>query len=264
LRLLPPVIRARDFHLYLDTPPNVPRSKSGPGKTRLVDLWLYGGKALLGHKPPNQLRELKNVLDRGLLAPFPHPQERRFIKALGALFPTTPGVRFRVYPDEAALQAALESAALEKVCLPTWRPFHPASSNLLPLTSYRLLVPHPLAPPVLLVDGRLDAALPSGGLVAPALLAVSTRAVYDLIAVVNRGAVCFRKVEAVLTRPDCPWRQAGIYLTYRDRPTPEAWAQIWKAFFAGGFLLPPTPDDPLILPALMSSGEESKLAALLL
>ena len=107
LRLLPRVLRARDFHLYLE------------GGKRLVDLWLQGGRAVLGHKPPMVLRELKNAAERGLFTPFPHPTEGRFIKALGEFFP---GRIFRLYLDSGSLRRALETAGLtESVSL--WRPF---------------------------------------------------------------------------------------------------------------------------------------------
>ena len=59
LRLVPAVLRARNFRLYT------------AGGRRLVDLWLNGGAAVLGHTPPALLRELKNTASRGLYAPFP-------------------------------------------------------------------------------------------------------------------------------------------------------------------------------------------------
>jgi len=72
---IPNVLRARGYRLYLAN-----------GK-RLVDLWLNGGSAVLGHTPSNLLRELKNTASRGLYAPFPHFTEARFVKALLKLFP---------------------------------------------------------------------------------------------------------------------------------------------------------------------------------
>ena len=86
LRLLPMVLRARDFHLYRDN-----------GK-RLTDLWLQDGKAVLGHKAPKVIVELKNAAERGLFSSLPHPLERRFLKALEVFFP---GRAFRLYRDEA-------------------------------------------------------------------------------------------------------------------------------------------------------------------
>ena len=106
LRLLPKVLRARDFHLYLE------------GGKRLTDLWRWGGRAVLGHKPPKVLVELKNAAERGLFTPLPHPMEKRFTKALSEFFPDS---GFRLYMDESSLRRALAEAGLENV--PLWRPF---------------------------------------------------------------------------------------------------------------------------------------------
>jgi hypothetical protein len=260
LRLLPPVVRARDFHLYLEEKKNV---KTGGRRNCLVDLWLYGGKALLGHKPPNQLKELKNAAERGLLVPFPHPQERRFVKALASLFKDFPDRVFRVYKDGETLNAALEAAGLPYP--ETLRPFHPMFS-MAPPGCCLLAVPHPLAPPVLVLDKSLDSVLPPGSLVPPAILAVSTRAVYDLIAAApEREKIRYKKIEKALARTDCLWRREGIYLTPKETAAfeTETWAETWKVFLESGFLLPPSREDPLILPGILSPGEEAKLAALL-
>ena len=112
LRLLPRVLRARDFHLYLE------------GGRRLLDLWLQGGRAILGHKPPNVVKELKNAAERGLFTPLPHPLEKRFLKALGEFFPDK---TFRLYMDEASLHHALNDAGFgggEKKIPPckSWNP----------------------------------------------------------------------------------------------------------------------------------------------
>jgi glutamate-1-semialdehyde aminotransferase len=64
-RLIPPINRARDYRLY---------TQDG---RRLVDLWQYGGRAVLGHNPPGVLRELKNSAERGLFVPLPHPRDKR-------------------------------------------------------------------------------------------------------------------------------------------------------------------------------------------
>ncbi|MDR2747508.1 MAG: hypothetical protein LBB77_08695, partial [Treponema sp.] len=79
-------------------------------------------------------------------------------------------------------------------------------------------------------------------------------------------------------RGDSPWRRRGIYLSCpalqtrtapsqiqagRPSPPPEGWESLYRRFLDGGFLIPPGPGEPLILPGLLSPGEEAKLAALL-
>ncbi len=82
LKQMPAILRARAYRLY---------TKDG---RRLIDLWLTGGAAILGHTPPNILREIKNTASRGLYSPFPHFTEGRYLKALSKLFPDR---AFRLY-----------------------------------------------------------------------------------------------------------------------------------------------------------------------
>ncbi|MDE0227877.1 MAG: class III aminotransferase, partial [Spirochaetaceae bacterium] len=67
---LPEIRRARDFHLY-----------TGDGR-RLLDLYLDGGAALLGHRPALLGRELKSVLGRGLLGNLPSVHGARLVRVL--------------------------------------------------------------------------------------------------------------------------------------------------------------------------------------
>jgi hypothetical protein len=262
---LPSVLRARDFRLYLEN-----------GK-RLTDLWQYGGRAVLGHKPPKMLRDMKNAAERGLFVPFPHPQEKRFVKALEKIFPRHV---IRVYASAERAGQILNELGLKPVC---WRPFCtsedplavPAAPVLAPV------LPCPLGPAVLafehvptetavpvetivpvetVVSGQ---SFPASDMIPPLLLAAATRAVYDLIAAAPvRGAGHFPKIKKALT--GSPWRQEGIYV-YPDSPPGEAaWEAVFSRFLEAGFLIPPTACDPLILPASLSPGEEVKLATLLM
>ena len=251
LRLLPKVLRARDFHLYLEN-----------GK-RLTDLWLAGGRAVLGHKPPRVLVELKNAAERGLFTPLPHPMERRFLKALGELFP---GKVFRFYADSGALHRALDET--EKKRFSIWRPFtEPLVDNISGGSEKEApvlvpVLPWPLGPEVLVMEKDMDAFFPAREIITPVLLAPATRALYDLLAVIKDGSRVGRvypKVEKALK--GSLWRRRGIYLT--TEMNGEKYADLFMRFLEGGFLIPPSPVEPLILPASMSDGEEAKLAGLL-
>jgi hypothetical protein len=272
LRSLPRVLRARDFHLYTE------------GGKRLVDLWLYGGKAILGHKPPRLLLELKNAAERGLFVPLPHPLERRFTKALAAFFPDR---SFRFYNDSLSMYRALEKALSGdgmpfhisvildqafpasndiKAVAALWRPFvEPATKTpiLIPV------LPFPLGPAVLALDKSLDASFPQGELIPPVLLAPAARALYNLAAKIrNPDRQRFYRIEKAIAgsgqgeNPESGvWQRRGIYLT--TRVDSEKYAQLFQSFLEAGFLLPPSASEPAILPALMSKGEETQLAGLL-
>ena len=256
LRLLPGVLRARDFHLYLE------------GGKRLCDLWLQGGRAVLGHKPPRVLGELKNAAERGLFCSFPHPLERRFCKALSLFFPDR---AFRLYENQGSLLRALEQAGFptpgpipdpafprdkapggETISL--WRPFleAPAFPILVPV------LPWPQGPAVLALDRSLDASFPPGELIPPILLAPAARALHNLASALKddprRGS--FKALGELGA-----WQRRGIYLTGGAEGEP--YDALFQRFLEGGFLIPPSPTEPLILPGSMSPGEASKLAELL-
>jgi hypothetical protein len=260
LHLAPEVLRARDFRLYTR------------GGRRLVDLWLNGGAAALGHTPKFLLRELKNTAGRGLYAPFPHFLEGRFIKALSRLFPER---TFRLYTAAPAETEGL----LKNNTAGLWRPFFDSSAPLavaagappvlipvLPgIQGWRGGLPQGLCVFALSAEAE-NVSLPPGDFLSPVLLALAARGIYDLIAAVPERAnlPCPRVTKAL---KDSPWERRGIYLSLKaDRSAetgPEAWAGLFRCFLDAGFLLPPVPDHPLILPGILSPGEEAKLAKVL-
>jgi hypothetical protein len=60
-----------------------------------------------------------------------------------------------------------------------------------------------------------------------------------------------------------PWQRRGVYLTLAAPLGEEAYTALFRRFLDQGFLLPPCPGQPLILPGQLSPGEEAALAALL-
>ena len=290
---MPQVLRARGWRLY---------TKDG---NRLVDLWQYGGRALLGHNPPGLLRVIKNNAERGLFAPYPHFAVDRFFKALAVLFPNRV---FRIYESESFCYHALNQAQTEAVL---WRPFldkEPQDALLsAPVLLPILPCPFPGAPAVLainagvetmadpsencinheptqtttnvnkkiaaevrdfsVVSGKKHASwtsqsekLPASQAISPVALAAATRCIYDLIAADDRGSLHFVKIDKILKQSPI-WERRGIYLYYTGAD--ENYGGLFRHFLDGGFLLPPTTEDPAILPGELSAGEEAKLAALI-
>ena len=282
LRFLPKVLRARDFHLYLES-----------GK-RITDLWRMGGRMVLGHKPPRVLLELKNAAERGLFVPLPHPTERRFVKALEGFF--TRRV-FRLYMNENSMRQALEAAGLYgpfqdpafpardslpnstgKPGISLWRPFLDFSQQAAAQQAAALqdaahcnaavlipVLPWPLGPAVLALEEGMDTSpIPAGELIPPVLLAPAARALYNLAAAMKTfspNRPMYKKIEKALAKG--PWRRRGIYLTVKPGMEGEAYKALFEKFLEGGFLIPPSPQQPVILPLSMTAGEESKLAGLL-
>ncbi|MDR2434588.1 MAG: hypothetical protein LBD47_08465 [Treponema sp.] len=262
LRLVPEVLRARDFRLYTK------------GGRRLVDLWQNGGAAVLGHTPHLLLRELKNTASRGLFAPFPHFLEGRFIRALSRLFP---GRAFRFYASAPAAAGDL----LKKGAAGFWRPFLNPLAPLAAADAPEVLIPVlpgiqgwrgclPQGLCVLAIDSTCENALPSGDFLSPVLLAAAVRGIYDLIAAApERAGSVLPRITKALNNSDSPWQRRGIYLSLkadcglRAETAPQVWAALFRRFLEAGFLLPPIPDHPLILPGVLPPGEEAKLAEVL-
>ena len=260
LNLVPPVLRARGWRLYT-------------GKGRLVDLWQYGGRAVLGHNPSGLLRAFKNNAERGLYVPHPHFAEERFCKALSALLP---GRSFCIYENETFLGNVLKAAALgdfqnipdDKISPRPllWRPFFgtdkQAALEAAPVLFPVLPCPFPGAPAVLAFDpekaGDIPEKLPPSRRISPVALSAAARCIYDLLADPARGTPRFLKVDKAL-KNNAVWKRQGVYLYY----TGENYTALFRCFLDAGYLLPPTPEEPAILPGELSPGEEVKLANLI-
>ena len=258
------MLRAGGFRLYTQ-------------KGRFVDLWLNGGAAILGHTPPNLLRGLKNTASRGLYAPYPHFTEARFIKALLKLFPE---YKFRLYaaPPQELISLFMNNKAK------LWRPFTDAavSLNKTKPPSLPFLVPVlsgtqtwrefstdlmlPLGLCVAACQSEDDLAqLPPSDALSPILLAMAARGVHDLIAASpQRARPQLPRTFKALKANTCPWQREGIYLYKKEKPDNETWSLLFDKFQQAGFLLPPSPAHPVILPGELSDGEDAKLAAVLL
>jgi len=256
LRKIPDVLRARDYRLY---------TQDG---RRLIDLWLTGGAAILGHTPPNILREIKNTASRGLYAPFPHFTEGRYIKALSKLFP---GRSFRLYAAPPTELSVLFNSGEAKF----WRPFANSADPFAVTEDAPVLVP--VLPGIQIWRSRLPFGLcvlaakdagffegkgqfPENENLPPVLLAAATRGIYDILAAPERANIKFPRIERALEKSR--WRRKGIYLYLKEEPEKEEWTALFKKFLEAGFLLPPEPSFPVILPGELSAGEEAKLAAM--
>jgi hypothetical protein len=254
LKQMPAILRARAYRLY---------TQDG---RRLIDLWLSGGAAILGHTPPNILREIKNTASRGLYSPFPHFTTERYLKALSKIFP---GRAFRLYAAPPPELSVLFNSGRAKL----WRPFVNPADPFAVTENTPVLVP--VLPGIQTWRGGLPFGLcaaaakdanyfvsekqfPESDNLPPVLLAAAARGIYDLLAAPERANLNFPRIEKALK--NSRWRRAGIYLEPGDKPETEEWTMLFKKFLEAGFLLPPAPSFPVILPGELSDGEEAKLA----
>ena len=177
---------------------------------RLTDMYLEGGRAILGWGGCSAYTQLKNVLSRGLTGSFNTDFDRRLCKAVSALSGDSRTVyAFSSY--KAALAAAVE---LSKDNLAVW---HPWSGENLAFRAPVVL----LEPPLAWVRGitllavktefEIDSAPAAAVKLSPVMCEAVTRSVYDIIkAVPERQEKQFFLYDTVLTKY---WTREGPWLT---------------------------------------------------
>ena len=259
LNHIPPVLRARGYRLYAQ------------GSRRLIDLWLNGGAAVLGHTAPNMLHELKNTASRGLYAPLPHFAENRFLKALSRILPNR---TFRLYVSPPAELETLFKTGTASI----WRPFADPASPFAIADNAPLIIPVlpgiqtwraglPLGLCAAAVqtgntaDEKLLSQLPPNDALSPVFFSVATRGIYNLLASPERSKPKLPRAAKAIQ--NSRWMRKGIYLYLKEKPD-NNWDLLFDKFLEAGFLLPPVFAHPLILPGELSAGEEAKLASVLL
>ncbi len=260
--ILPEVHRARDCRLY---------DRKG---NRYIDLWRNGGRALLGHRPDKVYRELKNVLQKGIVAEYPSLYTVRLKKALRSLVPGNWEIRIFTTQDR-ALSVAMELfyqdrnvsieniPVLEPFLYPNpkladrvlnmgvfYRPFFSFPYQKFPLIVPVLPFPGAFAPqPLLIGEPFSKQVLPLDDPVSPVLVATLTRAVWHLIRI---SRIALPKWEEWEVRG---WTRISCYgIPQFDR---SQYPRIFTAFLNRKILIPPTPRDPLILPMEWSKGEKA-------
>ena len=188
------VRRARGYYLY--TEKNI----------RLLDLWLDGGKAILGRRTGQAHLMCKQFLDRGLTGIIPTKADAQLARALQAVFPDYPVIRW-YYSEEKARQIAhsaygeYTSSAhrLDDVAtaasVPVWRPFlgidlvvditdktgrsgTAAETETVPLTLVTPVYPMPCG--IIVAAARFETVLPPSDALFPPLVYSLARAFFDL------------------------------------------------------------------------------------
>lgn len=271
------VRRARGYYLY--TEKNV----------RLLDLWLDGGKAILGRRAGQANLVCKQFLDKGLTGFLPTKADVQLRRALEALLPDYPVIRWYETQDKAeriagsVLQAGQNGTVQP---LPVWRPFLDlASDSQEPIADNIMLVTpaYPVPCGILVAGSRFEERLPPSDVLFPPLAYSLARAFFDLkhkmeelqlkeikiedghhsemagrsarvshTIVKKRQAVLNRKAEAECLIPGV-WTQKGWYL-FPHIPEAE-----YPAFFLQALdahvLISPEYGTPSILPDCESYAE---------
>lgn len=265
LGLLPPIKRARGSRLY-----------AADGR-RFLDLWLDGGRGLLGDRDRFARTFAANASDKGLTRPYPGLYDERFSRAVLAAFPGFSAVR--LFENEERALAAVGRLSGAEACLAEtagpgaagpapgavavarpWLPVPEGFAFAMP----RLPCPRPFSPVCLIArDG--DAFSGERGDVVTALqLYAASRALASLESVMHDGA---ERNDG--TYGEELWKRFDRRLSARfERIGPWLFARVpaadYPAFFAsaleGGCLLSPRWRCPSVVPPDFDDGELSKLA----
>jgi len=262
------VRRARGYYLY--TEKNV----------RLLDLWLDGGTAILGRRTGQANLVCKQFLDKGLTGFLPTKADAQLRRALEALLPDYPVIRWYATREKAeqiagsALQSYPKEAAQP---LPVWRPFlgidtgsgNDTVAETAPITLVTPAYPVPCG--IIAACSRFEASLPPSDALFPPLAYSLARAFFDLKRNIDeehaepvqncgaagrserisrtiakrRQAVLNRKAEAERLLPGV-WTQKGWYL-FPHIPEAEYPALFMQALDAR-VLISPEYGTPSILP----------------
>jgi hypothetical protein len=278
---IPPIKRARGCYLY-----------DFKGR-RYHDLYRQNGAALLGHRPANLTRVMKQVMAKGLIADLPSVYEGRLRKAVQKLLPAYKDIRVVCCEHRAVELAALylqgkgkKDAAPLYETLPTpvdplvagpgdaagaakaagtqeriayWRPLCPPAPWAETAAADVVIPLLPLvvggAPVVVCFKEKLPPDFPASDHVSPLLLAGLIRAGYDLL--LHRMPDWYTD-ELLVDAPG--WEQRGPYIMASFAG--EKYPGVFHAFLAQGFLLSPNYPGPSLLPWEVSPGELKKMLKL--
>jgi hypothetical protein len=291
--MLPPIRRARLWRLYAEDRPSgraAARSAGAAGGIerpwRFLDMWMDGGRALLGAKGSGIGTAAKAAIDMGLLRPMPSAWERRLEKELARLYPGYEAARFFLDDGRAlaaaarALGSAPGTAARlldparrgpdadgegKAAAVPLLRPFGEllgsgeagaAGGAAAELAIPLLGCPSALAPSILLFRGREAAESFEGDVLPPIRLAAAHRALRELAAMSEwYGEELWRKAGR---RLESFFDRLGPYLYPRFGA--ERYGAAFEAALSAGVLLSPDPELPSIVPGDFDDGELAALS----
>jgi hypothetical protein len=247
--------RARGYRIY------------GRNGGRYLDFYQDGGHAILGHRHPGVTLEMKNLLSRGQIVPYPTRVQRQTIKAVENFIPGAVEVRL-YHTEERALSAAgmhvnspLSASEVGDPAYPGrcsghisfWRPFLEAGEIDSPILFPVFPISSPPAPSVLVFREKpAEAVFPSDNC-SPLGLAALKKSIFELIRYYGRCNLAAWADFDVFSI----WSRKGPYLTLTIEE--EKFPGLFTAMLENGILLSPKYPGPSIIPGEYSPGEFAHL-----
>ncbi len=274
--------RARGYYLYFDRLASVHTAPRKKGQiSRLCDLYLDAGQALNGYRPAGVGNRLKNTMARSLYAALPSSKAGRLNRLLKRLFPAIKG--FGLYHSLDILGVNNQTMSPLQFSMPEllrcrksgnlslWRPLSQEGQKR--QTSYSLMIPALSSLPLpYLVLHFTGPDLPSSDVCSPLQLETLILALGQTESLLQQSQERIRLVElgskligflACSNSPETQpsllqrawqgrWQLDGIYLYWQTTQTSyTAYSRLWQAGLEKGFLLPPNPWAPLLIPPIL-------------
>ena len=256
---VPAYRRARGYRIY------------GEKGQRFLDFYQDGGHAILGHRNSGIVLEMKSLLSRGQIAPYPSRFLRLTVKAVKELVPGAAEVR--VYKNQERALAAAESHLKKQLSrseigdpafpgvttanLSLWRPFLEAETVDSPLLLPVLPVSSPPAPAVLVFREKPAENVPSSDICSPLSLAALKKSIFELI----RYREVFDRSPWTEFDFTSIWSRKGPYLTLNIEEA--RFSSLLSGMLNSGILLSPRYPGPSIIPGEFSPGELAHLQQVL-
>jgi hypothetical protein len=252
---VPAYRRARGYRIY------------GEKGQRFLDFYQDDGHALLGHRHSGLVLEMKSLLSRGQVAPYPSRYLALTIKAVVELIPGA--VEVRIYRSiERAIAAAgshlkrpLARFDIGDPALPgsysgdivLWRPFLESETIDSPLLLPVLPFSTPPGPAVLVFREKPAKDVPPSEDCSPLSLAALKKSIFELI----RYREEFDRSRWPEFESPSIWSRKGPYLTLKIEEA--EFVPLFREMLENGILLSPRYPGPSIIPGEFSPGELARL-----
>jgi len=248
---IPAYRRARGYRIYC------------AGGKRYLDFFQDGGHAILGHRQPGIVLEMKKTLSRGQIAAYPAKLHEQTIRAVKALIPEAVDVRLYLSAERALaaagshLKTVLTKADVSDPALPgrpsagvsLWRPFLESEKAASPLLLPVLPLAAPLAPAVLVFREKPAGEVSPSDNCSPVSLAALKRSVYELTKYVeNCDRSLWNRFDALTI---CSRKGPYLTLTIDE----ERFVPVFNELLENGILLSPRYPGPSIVPGEFTPGE---------
>ncbi|MEL3913004.1 hypothetical protein [Treponema pedis] len=237
--------RTRGFYLY--TEKNV----------RLLDMYLDGGRAILGRKNNKAALIIKQFTDKGLYSFLPTSADYNLQKALNALFPEHTEIGLYTC-DREVLELMQEETGKKTYTENLWKPFLPSSESLKSRNCFFVQPPFCTSIKIAVFKKELSLKIPPSSFVSALEKAAIARSFFDLIKFIDmpqKKTTASTEKQYNKAKELCGsfWKIENIYLFPKIKET--EYECFFKAALDAHILISPNFNTPSIFPDIKTYSE---------